>query len=136
MANKTPGPDSHCTDEVLAKVEAYIDGEWETKYDHTTPSVLGLVRVLKVHRSTIYRWKEVNPYFNDLMDYLSVIQEHETWEKGFRKQISETLCKLQLANFGHSDKIVSDHTSSDGSMTPKPTRVELVAPKRNDDSAD
>lgn len=36
-----------------------------------------------------------------------------------------------LKNFGWSDKQELDHSSSDGSMTPAPTRIELVAPDDN-----
>jgi DNA-binding transcriptional MerR regulator len=37
---------------------------------------------------------------------------------------------------GWSEKGVIDHTSSDGTMTPKPTVIEFIAPKMPDESAD
>lgn len=44
--------------------------------------------------------------------------------------VSATMGKAKLLGL---DKQVVDHISSDGSMTPRPTRIELVAPD-NDDS--
>lgn len=46
--------------------------------------------------------------------------------------VSATMGKAKLLGL---DKQVVDHISSDGSMTPKPSRIELVAPD-NDDSKD
>lgn len=36
--------------------------------------------------------------------------------------------KLMLSNYGYSEKQEIDPESSDGSMSPKPIRVELVPP--------
>lgn len=116
MAGKTNGPDSHCTDEVLEKATAYIEGGWKDEHGHFMPSRVGLCKVLKIHRCTSYRWQEVNPEFDALMKYLETAQEHEIWEKGLRKEASEGLCKLALANFGYGDRQRIDHTTNGESI--------------------
>ena len=49
--------------------------------------------------------------------------------------VAATMGKAKLLGL---DKQVIDHTSSDGTMTPRPTRIELVAPQADahDDPAD
>jgi len=42
--------------------------------------------------------------------------------------VSATMGKAKLLGL---DKQIIDHTSSDGSMTPKPSRIELVAPQHD-----
>lgn len=111
MAGNTPGPASHYTPEVEARVKWYIDEGWKSE-GHFAPSRVGLCKLLKIHRCTSYRWQEVNPDFNELMQYLETAHEHELWEKGLRKEASEGLCKLALANFGHGDRQRIDHTSN------------------------
>lgn len=111
MAGKTPGPDSHYTPEVEARVKWYIDEGWKSE-GHFAPSRVGLCKLLKINRCTSYRWEEVHPDFNELMKCLETIHEHELWEKGLRKEASEGLCKLALANFGHGDRHRVDTTNT------------------------
>ncbi len=47
--------------------------------------------------------------------------------------VSATMGKAKLLGL---DKQIIDHQSSDGSMTPKPSRIELVAAEPNDNGSD
>jgi len=93
-----------------------------------------------VSKSTLYKWAEEEKEFSDAFTRAKEVGE-AYWLKRLRTDLMGTkdcnapLVKLYLANrFGMSDKTEQkiDHTSSDGSMTPQPTRIEIVAP--DDDS--
>lgn len=64
------------------------------------------------------------------------------WEKTGRKMATgadgnATVWVFNMKNrFGWHDKQSFDHSSADGSMSPKPTRIELVAPLLNNESDD
>lgn len=91
-------------------------------------SVTQFAAFIKVSKSTIYKWAEENKEFSDA---LSIAQEFSEahWETQleemmFNKEVNTPLVKLYFANrFGWSDKTETkqDHTSSDGSMTPRIT---------------
>lgn len=63
------------------------------------------------------------------------------WESAGRKLVDGRFSKGSAATwifnmknrFGWRDKIETDHTSSDGSMTPAPTVIEIVAPDNEDE---
>lgn len=92
-----------------------------------------------VSRDTVYEWASKHKEFSDALTHAKQVGE-AYWLKRLRtdlmgsKDCNAPLVKLYLANrFGMSDKseVKTDHTSSDGSMTPQPTKIEIVAPNDN-----
>ena len=127
------GRPSGLTPDLIEKAKEYLlDGYQE--FGNIVPSVAGLGCYLGIGRSTIYEYKEQNKEFSDTLDAILMKQEMLLINGGLSQQFSGTITKLMLANHGYSDSVKQDHTSSDGSMTPKPTRIELVGLEPNDDS--
>jgi len=90
-----------------------------------------------VTRQTLSNWRDEHPEFLDAYNRAEALGQ-AYWEKRLRTEImfdnkaNAALVKLYFANrFNWHDKQQTDHTSSDGSM--KPTVIELVAAKNNDD---
>lgn len=134
MANPIGRPHG-LTPEVVEKARHYLmDGYKEI--ENIVPSIAGLGCYLGVNKATLYKWKNENisAEFNDTLDSILMKQEMLLINGGLSQQFSGTITKLMLANHGYSDSVNNNHTSSDGSMTPKPTRIELVGLTPNDDS--
>ena len=141
MANPVGRP-TLLDEEMLERANHYlIDGYKEI--ENIVPSTAGLCCYLGVSKSTVYEWgsKEesnlrdpIRKQFSDTLEAIQNKQEMLLINGGLSQQFSGTITKLMLANHGYSDSVKQDHTSSDGSMTPKPTRIELVGLTPNDDS--
>lgn len=123
--------------EMVDKARNYIaDHE---SFDDPVPTVAGLACVLGVVRDTCYAWANdpEKPEFSDILNELAQKQERVLVRNGLIGGFNAPITKMMLTKHGYSDKVENDHTSSDGSMTPKPTVIELVAePIPDDQSAD
>lgn len=71
-------------------------------------------------------------------DAATVIKSVTATKQGPKLEIHDQMAAMkQLADLeGWNSATKHDHTSSDGSMTPKPTRIELVAPNVNSTDTD
>lgn len=94
---------------------------------------------LGFHRQRVYEWMERHPEFADTVKLAQVKRqlflERRLLSADSGPVVTSTI--FALKNAGPEDwreKQEVDHKSSDGSMTP--TRIELVALKANDSSAD
>lgn len=88
----------------------------------------GLCIFLDVDKATWWRWRDDEDFCNVITRVESVIRD---------QKFSGAAADLLNANIIARDlglKDGQDHTSSDGSMTPKPTTIQLVGP--DDDSED
>lgn len=92
------------------------------------PSLSGLACFLGTSRKQVQDWGKANPIFLSTLEAIKTSQENLLINGGLLGDYNPTITKLMLANHGYSDKVESDHTSSDGSMTPI-TKIELVAKK-------
>lgn len=136
---KEMGRPSLFNQEMIDKAKVYVaqfmipesEKDMENEVE-VIPSVAGLALYLGVHRSTLYEWGKQNKDFSDTLGSLQDVQEVSLLNGGLRGRFNPAISKLALANHGYSDKQEIDNKSSDGSMTPKPTVIELVAP---DDSS-
>ena len=121
------GRPSLLDEEMLEKAKHYmIDGYKEI--ENIVPSVAGLCCYLGVSKSAVYVWSEkseanlndpIRAEFMDTLDAIQAKQEMLLINGGLSQSFSGTITKLMLANHGYSDKVQTDVTSSDGSMTPK-----------------
>ena len=96
-------------------------------------SVAQFARHIRVARSTIYEWAKEHKAFSDALklgqEYSESYWEGELESMMRTREANAPLVKFYMTNrFGWSDKIETNHTSSDGSMS-QPTRIEIVAPK-------
>lgn len=96
---------------------------------------------LGIHFSTFLLWQEKHPEFKAAVEEGQRASE-AWWNKTGRVAVlggidgfNATTWIFNMKNrFGWADKMSQDHTSSDGSMTPGPTRIEIVGP--DDDGKD
>lgn len=90
------------------------------------PSVAGLACYLAVSRSSIYEWSKVPGEFSDIVEGILSLQENKLLNGGLKGELNPTIAKLLLAKHGYADKAEVDNKSSDGTMTPQPTIIQLV----------
>ena len=111
-------PTDYC-DEIVDKTNHYLDN-YSDEGD-IVPSIEGLAVYLKKARSTIYKWakEEGKERFSDTLEQILAKQAKLSLNGGLSGDFNATITKLILANHGYSDSSKTDHTSSDGSMTPK-----------------
>jgi flagellar biogenesis protein FliO len=84
------------------------------------PKIEELVLVLGVNKSTIYLWSQEHKEFSDALDIIRAKQACKVLDRSLVGEYNPTIAKLILGNnHGYSDRIQQDHTSSDGSMSPK-----------------
>jgi hypothetical protein len=90
-------------------------------FDDPVPTVAGLACVLGVTRKTIYEWsgQATKPEFSDILEELAQKQERVLVRGGLMGAYNAPITKMMLTKHGYSDRIESNHTSSDGTMTPK-----------------
>lgn len=77
--------------------------------------------VIERHRITV----------DDLLRELEEARQMAIKDRAPAPAVSATMGKAKILGY---DKQIIDHQSSDGSMTPRPTRIELVAPSLHDDA--
>lgn len=120
------------TPEALELAWMYLDGGWQEQGD-VVPQIAGLALAMGVTRETIYQWSKQpdNKEFSDIFTRVMALQERGLINNGLAGGFNPAITKMLLTKHGYSDKVDSDITSSDGSMTP--TRIEIVA--ADDDSS-
>lgn len=112
--------------ELQEQADRYIH-DWSLT--DAVPSRVGLCCYLGISKPTSRDWAGQYPDFSSTLDAVDALQEYVAMNKGITGDFNSTIVKLVLANHGYSDKIQSDHTSTDGSMSP--TRIEIVAGNGN-----
>ncbi|MEQ1967688.1 DNA-packaging protein [Xenorhabdus nematophila] len=127
------GCPSKLNDELIAKAKTYLYGGY-TEHEAVIPSVAGLACYLGIARSTVYEYAKLNAEFSDTLEGILALQESRLINKGLSGEFNATITKLMLSNHGYSEKQEIDHRSPDGSMSPQPSKIVLVAGGQNDDS--
>lgn len=88
-----------------------------------------------VHRSTLIEWAGKYPEFSYAIKKAEDLQKDILIQNGLVQSYDKTFAIFVAKNVTDmSDKKELDHTSSDGSMSQKPSTIKLVAP--NDGSED
>ena len=123
------GRPSLLDEELLEKAKHYMMGGYK-EIENIVPSTAGLCCYLGVGKTAVYEWakdtpeNKLNPLrveFKETLDAIQAKQEMLLINGGLSQAFSGTITKLMLANHGYSDKVQTDVTSSDGSMTPNLT---------------
>ncbi len=119
--NKKPGAPTKYDPSYCEKVLQFIGGGRD---------VLEFSKEIGVTRKTIYNWRDKHPEFCEALkkalEYSEATWMSKLQEMMFDKNVNPALAKLYFANrFGWSDKVSTDHTSSDNSMSQKPIYIEV-----------
>jgi hypothetical protein len=118
---KPVGRPSKLNDELLQKAIIYLVQDFEIN-DAAVPSLAGLALYLKVNKDSLYEFarvdSELGREFSDTLKSIKEKQEFMLINGGLKSTFNSTITKLMLSNHGYSDKVETDHTSSDGSMSP------------------
>lgn len=130
MANPVGRP-SLLTPELKAKAVEYLHSFGEQ--GDVIPSTAGLACWLGISKASVYNYGEQDEEFLSTLEAIQAKQEALTLNNGMTGVFNSTIAKLVLANHGYSDKLQQDNVSSDGSMSPKPSIIELVAPGDSDE---
>ncbi len=114
------------TKQLVKAAWGYVNGGWITVGDKV-PSVAGLACEIGVHRETLRLWaaEESNEFFGILRE-IAQLQERELVNNGLTGDFTAPITKMMLTKHGYSDRVETDHTSSDGSMTPKEIIIRAV----------
>lgn len=129
--SKTNGRPTKYTPEILDAAQAYLDGGWEAVGD-AVPTVVGMALDIGIAKSTCYDWakREDKQAFSDILTRVEALQERKLVNGGLVQEFNPAITKMMLTKHGYSDKIEQDHTSSDGSMSPKePSTVDIELAK-------
>lgn len=102
-------------------------------------SVTALAGHIGVARSTVFKWAAEHPEFSDALK-TGQAAAALWWENALRQVAVSGVGSASAAIFGvknrsnqdWSDKVEHDLRSGDGSMTPQPTQIRLVAPGHDD----
>ena len=106
-------------DEIVEKAQYYLENYDEN--GDVIPTIEGLATYLKKARSTVFKWakEEGKELFSDVIEQILATQARISLNGGMKGDYNSTMAKLILSKHGYSDSSKTDHTSSDGSMTPK-----------------
>lgn len=113
-AKLPPQNETQYCSKVLEATKEYINSGY-----NTVPSIVGLALHLQVSRQTLYNWQKENEEFKEVCDQIQSKQYLILVDKGLVNEYNSAIVKLMLANHGLSDKQEVNHSSSDGSMSPK-----------------
>ena len=112
------GRPSDYTPELVKKAWAYANGGWAEAGD-PVPSVAGLACEIGIRRETCHVWaKDENKEFSNILKKIAETQERQLLRGGLSSAFNASITKMILTKHGYSDKVETDHTSSDGTMTP------------------
>lgn len=124
------GRPTKLTDELKAKARNY-ELVFREEGD-IIPSIEGLAYYLNIARSTLYKYEDEDTEFSDIVERVKTLQGKMLISGGLVGDFNASITKVILTKHDYSDKQEIDHKSSDNSM--KPTVIELVAPKFDDES--
>ena len=120
------------TTELVTAAWQYVNGGWKDAND-PVPSIAGLACEINVHRETLRLWgkDQDNPFFGILCK-IAEMQERELVKGGLFGSFNSSITKMMMTKHGYSDRVETDHTSSDGSMTPQTVERVIVKAENTD----
>lgn len=106
------------TDEMLQKAKQYAE-DCSVGND-VVPSIVGLCAYIGRSKSIVYDWIKdpEKADFSDICQEINEKQEKGLINGGLAGGFAPAVTKMMLSKHGYSDKVETDHTSSDGSMSP------------------
>lgn len=115
------------TPELVEKAAGYL-GQFNYEGD-VVPTHERLCLYLKVSRASIYSWAKQFPEFAAILEEINLTQTAKIINGSLKNELNANISKLMLGSQGYHEKQETDHTSSDGSMSPtkKLTHEEIEA---------
>lgn len=123
------------TEDALLGVDSYIDKfmpDYEGKNDEAVPTRAGLALHIGVSRQVVDKWlkegreilskgdsNDIKARFVRMVEVMDTRQEVNLISGALKKNYDAKTSALLLSRFGYSEKQQIDHSSNDGSMTPK-----------------
>lgn len=103
-----------CEDEVRSFVSMQGDGytKYEEKLVVKIPTIEGLARYLKIHRSTLYEWKKTHVQFSYIIEELQQKQAERLLSNGLSGTYNSTIAKVLLTKHGYTDKTEVDQKTT------------------------
>lgn len=105
-------------EQVIECAWAYLRGGYKEQ-GNVVPSAVGLAFALGRNRDTVYEWGKQNAEFSDILKSIATAQEMLLIDGGLSGELNSPFAKMMMFKHGYSDKVETNHTSTDGSMTPK-----------------
>tara|TARA_Y100000593_G_C4318984_1_gene342588 strand:+ start:1565 stop:1951 length:387 start_codon:yes stop_codon:yes gene_type:complete len=120
------------TDDIVDLARMYLEGGWQEQGD-AVPQIAGMALAMGVERQTLYEWAKDDDKeeFSYIFTRVMALQERGLINNGLKGSFNPAITKMMLTKHGYSDKSEIDHSNSDGTLD-KPTRVELVAPSKQE----
>lgn len=113
-------------EEVLTQSQEYLSYFTEQdarpdKFREAVPTVVGLCKHIGRGKTTVYNWEKDDDKteFRDILQEIAEIQELELANGGLVGGFNPAITKMMMTKHGYSDKQEIDHSSTDGSMSPK-----------------
>lgn len=88
--------------DIQKQAEEYLENY--DQHGDVVPSIVGLARVINIHRDTIHEWRKEHSAFSDTLEDLEQEQERVLTSKGLTGDFNSNITKLMLHNHGFSDK--------------------------------
>jgi len=116
MANV--GRPTEYTPELAQKARDYLSDDAEINYishGHAIPSIVGMCRILKRGKSTLYDWaKNKDHEFSDILAESNEFQELVTINGTLRNELNAQIGKLVLGKHGYHEKTDTTLANADG----------------------
>ena len=129
MPKDVGGRPTKCTPEVVKTAKAYMT-EYNTRYNHAIPSIVGLAVVLKVGKSTLYDWiRDERNGFSDIAEDLLDHQHLALTNGGLFGDFNSSIAKLILTKHGYSDKQESNVNLNDYTNKSPDELARIIAEK-------
>ena len=123
------------TRKVLEKAQWYVAGGYKDRGDEI-PTLAGLCSLLRISQPHFHNWVKEHELATEIYFDIKNEQERVTLAGGLRGTYNAQISKAVLAKHGYTDRVDHAHTSPDGTMTPAPTRIEIVAPVETHDNGE
>ena len=102
------GRKTTCTPGVIKLALEYVSDDPKKnylRYDHAIPSIVGMARVLKRSRATLYTWaKDPENTFHDILAENNEFQELVTINGTLKGELNAQIGKLVLGKHGYHDR--------------------------------
>lgn len=121
MTNPVGRPTKY-NDALQAEADRYLM-DW-ADFD-VVPSRVGLCCFLGISKQTSFTFEKEYPNFLATLQAVEAMQERTALNGGLSGGFNSTITKLVLANHGYHDKSAVDNTSSDNSMSPKGSTLDM-----------
>jgi hypothetical protein len=126
VANRQAGRPTDWSIEMEQEAIDYIKTGYNTEYEHSIPSHLGLCEALNISKTTLYRWaQDSEKGFGDILDKCSQKQHNILIGKGLSGDFNSAIAKLVLGKHGYHER--TESSGPDGGPIENKWVVEIVS---------